>query len=581
MTRSTGRRLAAAAACVLTAVLALVLSPARADAHAELLSTEPAAGEHLATGPDQVVLHFSEAVNLGDDLVKVLDSSGDEVDAGDPVHLNGERSSVALPLPELDDGGYVVSWRVISSDGHPVGGAFTFRVGDASAAAPGDDQALINDVLGGAGQGDTVLGVVYGIARFAAFAGIIVLVGGIAFVAWLWPGGRDDRRARRIGAVASWTALVATLACIPLYASYVVGGSLGNALDFSLISDELGHQNGRAWLARALVLVVLALVARSKRADKWVLTGLGAALLVTISLTGHAVSGDLVPLAFVTDLAHLGGVSVWLGGLVMLIGAVLWRVSGRAQPREVDEVGTIVGRFSQVAFYAVVVIVTSGVIQGWRQVGTYDALFETAYGRLLVFKVLLVAGMLVAASFSRTWVRNRAVTSARAMALSPGPGAVAASTDQGPAGLSVLRRSVAAEVALAVAVLAVTAMLVNAVPGTATGATGPSGPFATQVHGETLMVQVSVDPVTVGQSDVKLTVTDHGLNPIQPEEVQASLKLPERDLGPIDLTLENTGPGVYVASDVEIPYPGNWELDMAVRTSDIDQTLLKTAVPVS
>jgi copper transport protein len=581
MTRSTGRRLAAAAACVLTAMLALVLSPARADAHAELLSTEPAAGEHLATSPDQVVLHFSEAVNLGDDLVKVLDSSGDEVDAGDPVHLDGERSSVALPLPKLDDGGYVVSWRVISSDGHPVGGAFTFRVGDASPAAPGDDQALINDVLGGAGQGDTVLGVVYGIARFAAFAGIIVLVGGIAFVAWLWPAGRDDPRARRIGAVAWWTALVATLACIPLYASYVVGGSLGNALDFSLISDELGHQNGRAWLARALMLAVLALVARSKRADKWVLTGLGAALLVTISLTGHAVSGDLVPLAFVTDLAHLGGVSTWLGGLVMLIGAVLWWDSGRAQPRDVDEVGTIVGRFSQVAFYAVVVIVTSGVIQGWRQVGTYDALFETAYGRLLVFKVLLVAGMLVAASFSRTWVRNRAVTSARAMALSPGPGAVAASTDQGPAGLSVLRRSVAAEVALAVAVLAVTAMLVNAVPGTATGATGPSGPFATQVHGETLMVQVSVDPVTVGQSDVKLTVTDHGLNPIQPEEVQASLKLPERDLGPIDLTLENTGPGVYVASDVEIPYPGNWELDMAVRTSDIDQTLLKTAVPVS
>ena len=131
MNRSPLARAAAASACVLTAMLALVLSPARADAHAELLSTEPAAGEHLATGPDQVVLHFSEAVNLGDDLVKVLDSSGDEVDAGDPVHLDGERSSVALPLPKLDDGGYVVSWRVISSDGHPVGGAFTFRVGDA------------------------------------------------------------------------------------------------------------------------------------------------------------------------------------------------------------------------------------------------------------------------------------------------------------------------------------------------------------------------------------------------------------------------------------------------------------------
>ena len=580
MSRRAGRRAVTAAACALTAMLALVLTPARADAHAELLSTEPAAGEHLATAPDQVVLHFSEAVNLGDDLVRVLDSAGDEVDAGDPVHLNGERSSVALPLPSLDDGGYVVSWRVISSDGHPVGGAFTFRVGDASAAAPGEDQALIDDVLGGSGQGDTVLGVVYGVARFAAFAGVIVLIGAIAFVAWLWPAGRDDRRARRIGAVAWWTALVATLACIPLYAAYVVGGSLGDALDPSLIGDELGHQNGRAWLARALLLAVIAVVARSKRADRWVLSGLGAALLVTISLTGHAVSGDLVPLAFVTDLAHLGAVSVWLGGLVVLIGSLLWRESGSR--RGDDEVATIVGRFSQVAFGAVAMIVVSGAIQGWRQVGSYDALFDTAYGRLLVTKVLLVAGMLVAASFSRAWIRNRAVAGARAMALSPGPGAVAASADRGSASLAVLRRSVAAEVALAVGVLAVTAMLVNAVPGAASGGdTGPRGPFATQVHGETLMVQVAVDPVTVGQSDVKLTVTDHGLNPIEPEEVQASLTLPERDLGPITLTLENTGPGVYVASDVEIPYPGEWQLDMAVRTSDIDQTLLKTAVPVS
>jgi copper transport protein len=580
MSRRAGRRLVAVAACALTATVALVLGAARAEAHAELMSTEPAAGEHLATAPDQVVLHFSEAVNLGDDLVRVLDSEGDEVDAGDPVHLNGERSSVALPLPSLDDGGYVVSWRVISSDGHPVGGAFTFRVGDASAAAPGEDKALINDVLGGSGQGDTALGIAYGVARFAAFAGIIVLVGAIAFVAWLWPAGRDDPRARRIGLVAWWTALVATVACIPLYAAYVVGGTLGDALDPSLIGDELGHQNGRAWLARALLLVAIAVVARSKRADRWLLSGLGAAVLVTVSLTGHAVSGDLVPLAFVTDLVHLAAVSVWLGGLVVLIGSLLWRDAG--SDRSDDEVATIVGRFSQVAFGAVVMIVVSGAIQGWRQVGSYDALFDTAYGRLLMFKVLLVAGMLVAASFSRAWIRNRAVAGARAMALSPGPGAVAASADRGPASLAVLRRSVSAEVALAVGVLAVTAMLVNAVPGTSAGGdTGPSGPFATQVHGETLMVQVAVDPVTVGQSDVKLTVTDHGLNPIEPEEVQASLTLPERDLGPITLTLENTGPGEYVASDVEIPYPGEWQLDMAVRTSDIDQTLLKTAVPVS
>ena len=137
-----------------------------------------------------------------------------------------------------------------------------------------------------------------------------------------------------------------------------------------------------------------------------------------------------------------------------------------------DRVAVVEG-FSQVAFGAVVAIVVSGVVQGWRQVGGYDALTETTYGRLLVVKVLLVAAMLVAAAFSRSWVRQRAGARSARLALSPGPGAVAVSSGGGPSRLQVLRWSVAAEVGIAVLVLAVTALLVNAVPGeTAVGRRG-------------------------------------------------------------------------------------------------------------
>jgi copper transport protein len=589
MTSPRRRGPVATVTAVLVAALVLVLTPARADAHAELLSTEPASGEQLDTPPDRVVLHFSEAVSLTDDTLQVLDATGEPVDHGEPEHPDGQGASVAVTVPpDLADGAYVVAWRVVSSDSHPIGGAFTFRVG-AAAAAPVDDQALIADVLGGSRDGDQALGAVYGVVRFLAFGGLTVLVGSLLFLAFLWPAGQDDRRARRVVATGWCVSLVATVLTIPLQAAYVAGGTLGDVLDPSLAADELGVRTGRVWAARlALLLALGALLwlVRRPREARWnggVLAALGLALLVTVSLTGHAVSGDLVPLAFVTDVVHLGGVSVWLGGLTVMVAALL-RLGAPSSAGDDDDpagaVETVVGRFSQVAFVAVVTIVASGAIQGWRQVGSYDALLETTYGQLLVIKVLLVGGMLVGAAFSRSWIRQRAAARTAALALSPGPGAVATSADGGRARLTVLHRSVGAEVALAVGVLAVTALLVNAVPGeTAAGDGG--GPYATTLTGEDLSVSVDVDPAAVGPVDIHVYVNDRAGAPLQPEELTLSLTLPERDLGPIDVPMVAYGSGHYSADGAEIPLAGDWDMEVVVRTSDIDQTRLDTVVPVS
>ncbi len=241
----------------------------------------------------------------------------------------------------------------------------------------------------------------------------------------------------------------------------------------------------------------------------------------------------------------------------------------------------MVNRFSQVAFVCVLVLVASGSIQAWRQIGGYDNLFDTTYGRLLVIKVLLVCGMVIGAAVSRAWVRDRAAARAAAMSLSPGPGAVAASPDRDAATLSVLRRSVGAEVALGVAVLAVTALLVNSVPGAS--ASGPAGPFETQLHTDSYMVTVDVSPAAVGQNDVRLSVTDHGGAPLadEPEEVTATLRLPAQELGPIPVDLVAGGEGKYRAESTEFPFAGEWELDVVVRTSEFDEDQLQTTVPIT
>jgi copper transport protein len=582
------RRLAGAGVLVAAvASVGLALGPAPADAHAELISTEPASGEQLDVAPERVVLRFTESVDVSDDAVEVLTAGGDRVDVGAAGHPDGERSSVAVDLPGLDDGTYVVSWRVLSSDNHPVSGAFTFGVGDAGAAlSDADAQALVDDALAGAGS-DRLVGVSYGIVRFAAFAGLVVLVGGAVFVAALWPAGAEDPRARRILAGAWWVALGATVLSIPLQATYAIGGSLADAFDPSVIGDELGARTGRAWLVRLVLLAAVAVVGTrlARRAGEGRPQALlpaavvgGLALLATITVTGHAVSGDLVGLAVVTDLVHLSAVSVWLGGLAVLLGAVLRPADGVGDSRA----EAIAMRFSDVAFAAVMVIVASGVVQAWRQLGSWDALVDTSYGRLLLVKVGFFILMVAAAAATRSWVRQRARARMASLALSPGPGAVRASPS-GRAPLSVLRRSVAAEIGLAVAVLAVTAALVNAVPGAtavdeAPAATG--GLFNTTIHGSLTAIQVTVDPAAVGPTEVEINISAHDGSSIDPAEVTASLTLPGRDIGPLDLTLQRIGPGQYVAQGAQIPFSGTWDLEVVARTTEIDQDRVIAEVPV-
>ena len=105
-----------------------------------------------------------------------------------------------------------------------------------------------------------------------------------------------------------------------------------------------------------------------------------AALVLTLGLSGHAAAGDLVPVAIVVDVVHVGAVALWLGGLLVVLAALLPR-------RDPDEVALVVPRFSSIAFAAVAALVVTGAFQSWRQVGGLEALTDTTYGQLLLAKL--------------------------------------------------------------------------------------------------------------------------------------------------------------------------------------------------
>lgn len=415
-------------ALVLAALLAtLFTAAAPATAHAALTASDPQDGAVVATAPAQVTLSFSEQVAMGDDSIRVMDPQGKRVDTGELRDMcSGSviRYGTAL-LPGLPNGTYTVAWQAVSADSHPISGAFTFSVGAPSATSV----ALPDQKVGGG-----PVGIAYGIARYAAYAGFTVLVGGAAFILLCWRRGSAERPLQKL-VVRGWVTLTAaTLAMLVLRTPYTGSGKFADAFDLDGLKAVLDTKTGASFLSRLLLLGAAALFiavlfgayarrqkaaaadatgaegaedrAADKRAEDKKETsdlafGLGiggtvvaGGIAATWALSEHASTGIQPAIAMPADILHLLAMATWLGGLTALLVAL----------RKVPDIEReAVRRFSRVAFISVVVLAVTGVYQSWRQVGSWSALTGTSYGRLLLIKVALVAVLVGIAYLSRRW----------------------------------------------------------------------------------------------------------------------------------------------------------------------------------
>ncbi len=526
----------------------LIALAAPASAHATLKDTAPRNGERLDAGPKNVLLRFSESVEGSLGAVRVFDGDGNRIDSGRISHPNGDGAAVSVALPKLDDGSYVVTWRVISSDSHPIQGAFTFLVGDAKAVDEGEVAGLLADRAGS----DTV-GVLYSAGRSIAFAAMLLLLGGAAFLVLVWPDGTAVRGVRR-GAVVAWSVLVvATLANLLLQGAYGGGLGLGEAFSWSVIDGVLDTRFGHVYVARLALLAtavpLLAIMFRRAFLPKWWRVPallVGGAVAATPGLAGHASKGSHRPWALVADVLHVGAASVWVGGLVVLVVFAL--------PRRTDDLAALTRRFGQLAFGAVTVLVATGLFQAWRQVGTLDALTSTSFGTLLIVKTSIVVAMLGMAFLSRraTFARWTANTASK------------------------VRRTVVIEAALAVAVLSVTGLLVNAVPAKVLAAAPQSG----ELTSATMLIDYTVSPGRAGVNTIHLYTLTKAGQPQAVVEMTLTMSLPDQGIAPIPVDLQLAGPGHYQALDLQLPLKGRWRMDVTARTSDIDQEVFDGTVDI-
>lgn len=626
-----------------------------ASAHAALTGSDPKDGAVVEVAPKDITLTFSEQIAMGDNSIRVLDPSSKRVDVAKTRDLSdGGTVRYAVDLkPGLPDGTYTVAWQAVSTDSHPVSGAFTFSVG-----APSKTTATVSGQEAGGG----LVGTLYDTVRYLSYGGFVLLVGGAAFVLACWQRGAAVRPLQRL-VVGGWVTLTAaTLVLLLLRTPYTGSGKLGDAFDLGGLTDVLDTKTGAALVSRLLLLGAAALFiavlfgayakrvteaeagteagtdggdAGKAKADLTFGLSLGGAVVAagiagTWALSEHASTGIQTGLAMPLDVLHLLAVATWLGGLVSLLIA-LYRTPGIER--------AAVRRFSRIAFASVVVLAATGLYQSWRQVGSWSALTDTSYGQLLLVKVGLIAVLLCAAWFSRRWTgllgeRATTDTEAEPEAESEVASEVASEAEAGDSGeakegdepdseraaqlarqrtalatarkkrtrdadpeRSGLRRSVLTEACVALVVLAVTTALTGTEPGrTQEKEAGPSGsqaaapaparpvsltePFDTGGANGKGTLRLTLDPARSGTNLMHIWIDSPAGKPMDVPEVKVAYTLKSQQIGPLPVVPEHLAPGHWSASDVQIPMPGDWHLQVTVRTSDIDQTTIEKNVKI-
>lgn len=426
----------------LTPLLYVLSGTAQASAHTELITSSPANGAELKRAPDHLTLTFDEPVDVAE--VRVMTLDGDRL----PVSLvpghEGEAVRAALGHPA--DGDFAIVWSVVDEeDGHASSGRLDFTAGAPAAHDRGDEAAPAPSPL-------VRKGLVA--ARWTGYLSLALFIGGLAFVTLLWPRGAHEPRARALLGLAWTCGLLASVAGIGLQGSYAALGGLRDALRAETYVDVLTTEPGVVLAARVLLWVLAAVVLsallqggpRTSRSPGWRVGALAVCLglLRATGMAGHNSEGGEPTWGALADLVHLLGVSLWIGGLVMLALAVLPR-------RRVGELADVVPGYSRLAAVSVAGIVVAGLVLAWQVVGSYDALLHTSYGHLLLLKTGILGVVLPAALASRQWVRTRLDLAV----LLRGDAATVR-----PFGYSV-----AAETGLVLVVLAVTSLLVTTNPG--------------------------------------------------------------------------------------------------------------------
>ena len=559
------RRARPALALVTAVVAAWLALPAGAAAHAYLVKTVPAASVVLNSPPPNIQLTYDEAVEPRFAIISVTNVAGHQETTG-PVHRSpSDPDTLVVPLrPNLPEGWYLIYWRAISVDGHPVNGFFTYAVGPNPGPAP---QFQIPNISATATTPQLL------ITRWAMFVFVMAAIG--LFVMRLLVARPVVRAVEGVSlkavTVAFGVSAALGLIAIPVYLDVsTANDSLRSAFDLTaLVPLYRVTAFGRAMVDLELCFALFCVAAgvalwvdrpdRQRRSVAELIASCGAllaagAVLIVPGAAGHAAQTSPRGLTLLFDWLHLASGSVWLGGLVGLL--VLW--STVASRVRVPALSVTVPRFSNVALVSVLVLAATGIGEAIEHTPAVNALWETSYGQTILVKAGLLGGAMLIASGNLLRSRPRLIAAQRR-------------PDLGEPAARLLRGLISGEVVVVIGIVFAAAVLSSLAPpppafaleNSALAKVGPGRVVQTINHaGYTLQVLVSPNKAAAPDS-FALRITKGG-QPVRGANVTLLFNHLEMQMPTQEYQLTETEPGVYSRAAPALVMVGRWGLTFQV-----------------
>jgi len=522
-------------ACLLAAIaVLLMLQAAPASAHASLNATVPIDGAVVEAAPPAFSLTFSEPV--APLALRLIGPDGGISDLGG-AEVKG--NVVEIPAPAgLDAGTHVLTWRVVSADGHPIAGSVVFSIGAPSAQAPVVEEQVDWTIRSGLWA-----------AKLALYVGLFIGAGGVFARAVLMPGIRSG--SRMLGGALALGA-VGAVAGLGFQGLDALGATADRIVDPAIWSAGFGTSFGDTVFTAliAFLLAAIGLLGHGRLGRTAAILSLLAAALAP-ALSGHASAANPQWLMRPAVFAHALGIAVWVGALAPLCLAL-----------KRDEAAALPGlaRFSKAIPYLVAVLVVAGIALAVVQVEHPAALSDTAYGQVFLAKLVLLGGLFALAALNR-WRLTAPVAA--------GDGSARRR----------LVRSIATETLIVLLVLGVASAWRFTPPPRAIAAAAAL-PAETHIHSGKAMADLTLSPGRTGAVSVSAIIMTGDFGPLDAKEVTFAFSNPAAGIEAFERRALKPGDGTWRADDVVLPLPGRWTVRVDILINDFEMTSIEGEVAI-
>ena len=553
---------------IILLVLSFISIPFAA-AHPFTEETIPSLSSNAPAGTTEVIVFFSEPVDINFSELRVLDSNGNQIDNKDTNYNEGE-SSLIVTTPPLEDGVYTATTKVLSKvDGHLVPGAFLFAVGD----------VIVDPSMLGIERPSELVFLPEAGARFPGIVGQTIVLGVVIASLMIW--GTQNKHSIKEelekiesihhGKFMSLTGIGLALVFVSDILMIVVQSIRLETAPLNAIQTDFGN----IWLIRMIITVILLGIwfglDRKKilsKKNQIPLLVMSLALIATSSLIGHGAASGETPALFL-DYIHNLVAAVWIGGIFYFVFALLPTFSQLKESNREKMSLVLIPRFSIAFIIAVGIVIITGPILMWFLESDVGLITESVYGQLIILKIAIAAVMVGLGGFFQFKVQKNAEKNYSSGKISVH---------------KKLKRSLKVDAALGIILLGVVALVANG--------TLPAGEiqkidaqeivygFKTIEFTENAKFDIDISPFSSGTNTILVKVTDFEGNPLaDSNQIKVKVSNPSKNISPIEVPMEiikqSEDGTTEFQGELTFGFSGEWLVEVeAQRTENANESKL-------